>query len=131
MRHRKAGRKLGRSASHRKALMRNLVTSLITHGRVTTTDAKAKEVRRFAERMVTLGKQGTVASRRRARAFVRTDDALKRLFDEIAPLFRSRPGGSTRILKLGNRRGDDAPMSIIEFVEQPAAAESAPQADAS
>jgi large subunit ribosomal protein L17 len=122
MRHRKAGRKLGRSSSHRHAMMRNLVTSLITHGRVTTTDAKAKEVRRFAERMVTLGKQNTVAARRRARAFVRTDEAVKRLFDEIAPVFGSRPGGYTRIVKLGNRRGDAAPMSIIEFVDKPQAA---------
>jgi large subunit ribosomal protein L17 len=118
MRHLKAGRKLGRSASHRKAMLRNMVTSLIEHGRITTTDAKAKEVRRYAERMITLGKQQTVAARRRARRFVRTDAALARLFGEVAPLFADRPGGYTRIIKLGIRRGDAAPVSIVELTEQ-------------
>ncbi len=118
MRHLKAGRKLGRSASHRKAMLRNMVTSLIEHGRITTTDAKAKEVRRYAERMITLGKQQTVAARRRARRFVRTDAALARLFGEVAPLFADRPGGYTRIIKLGIRRGDAAPISIVELTEQ-------------
>jgi len=118
MRHLKAGRRLGRSASHRKAMLRNMVTSLIEHGRITTTDAKAKEVRRYAERMITLGKQQTVAARRRARRFVRTDAALARLFGEVAPLFADRPGGYTRIIKLGIRRGDAAPVSIVELTEQ-------------
>ncbi len=118
MRHLKAGRKLGRSASHRKAMLRNMVTSLIEHGRITTTDAKAKEVRRYAERMITLGKQQTVAARRRARRFVRTDAALARLFGEVAPLFADRPGGYTRIIKLGIRRGDAAPISIVELTDQ-------------
>lgn len=118
MRHLKAGRKLGRSASHRKAMLRNMVTSLIEHGRITTTDAKAKEVRRYAERMITLGKQQTVAARRRARRFVRTDAALARLFGEVAPLFADRPGGYTRVIKLGIRRGDAAPLSIVELTEQ-------------
>jgi large subunit ribosomal protein L17 len=117
MRHLKAGRKLNRTSSHRKALMRNLVTSLIVHGRVQTTAAKAKEMRRFAERMITLGKQGDIAARRRARAFVRTDSALKTLFDEVAPRFTTRPGGYTRIIKLGNRPGDCAPMALIELTE--------------
>ena len=118
MRHLKAGRKLGRSASHRKAMLRNMVTSLIEHGRITTTDAKAKEVRRYAERMITLGKQQTVAARRRARRFVRTDAAVARLFGEIAPRFADRPGGYTRVIKLGIRRGDAAPLSIVELTEQ-------------
>ena len=118
MRHLKAGRKLGRSASHRKAMLRNMVTSRIKHGRITTTDAKAKEVRRYAERMITLGKQQTVAARRRARRFVRTDAALARLFGEVAPLFADRPGGYTRVIKLGIRRGDAAPLSIVELTEQ-------------
>jgi len=118
MRHLKAGRKLGRSASHRKAMLRNMVTSLIEHGRITTTDAKAKEVRRYAERMITLGKQQTVAARRRARRFVRTDAALARLFGEVAPLFADRPGGYTRVIKLGIRRGDAAPLSMFELTEQ-------------
>jgi large subunit ribosomal protein L17 len=117
MRHLKAGRKLGRSSSHRKAMLRNMVTSLIEHGKITTTDAKAKEVRRYAERMITLGKQQTIAARRRARRFVRTDAALARLFGEIAPRFASRPGGYTRIIKLGVRRGDAAPISMIELTE--------------
>ncbi len=122
MRHLKAGRKLNRSASHRHAMLRNLVTSLIEHGRVRTTDAKAKEVRRFAERMVTLGKKSTVEARRRARRFVRTDAALKRLFEELAPGYADRNGGYTRIVKLGVRRGDAAPVSIIEFVDRAATA---------
>ena len=117
MRHLKAGRKLGRSSSHRKAMLRNMVTSLIEHGKITTTDAKAKEVRRYAERMITLGKQQTVSARRRARRFIRTDAALARLFGEIAPRFASRQGGYTRIIKLGVRRGDAAPISMIELTE--------------
>ncbi len=125
MRHLKAGRKLGRSASHRKAMFRNMVTSLIEHGSITTTDAKAKEVRRYAERMITLGKKQTVAARRRARRFVRTDAALARLFGEIAPLFADRPGGYTRVIKLGVRRGDAAPLSMVELTETVDAADAA------
>ena len=97
--------------------MRNLVTSLIVHGRVQTTEAKAKEMRRFAERMITLGKQGDISARRRARSFVRTDAAVKKLFDDIAPRFTTRPGGYTRIIKLGTRQGDCAPMALIELTE--------------
>jgi large subunit ribosomal protein L17 len=98
-------------------MFRNLVTSLIEHGRVVTTDAKAKEVRRYADRMVTLGKKQTVAARRRARRFVMTDEALTRLFSEVAPRFANRNGGYTRIIKAGIRRGDAAPQSIVEFTE--------------
>lgn len=121
MRHRNTGRGLSRNAAHRRALMRNLVTSLIMEGRIVTTDAKAKELRRFADRMITLGKEQTVAARRRARTFLQTDEALKRLFDEVAPRFAGRAGGYTRIIKLGNRRGDAAPCSVIELTELPAA----------
>jgi large subunit ribosomal protein L17 len=101
--------------------MRNMVTSLIMEGRIVTTDAKAKELRRHADRMITLGKAQTLAARRRARSFVQTDVALKKLFDEVAPRFSSRNGGYTRIIKVGLRRGDAAPTSIIELTELPAA----------
>ena len=131
MRHLNAGRKLSRNSAHRHALMRNMVTSLIEHGRIRTTDAKAKEVRRWAERMITLGKQQTVAARRRARAFVRTDAAVSKLFSEVAPRFASRAGGYTRIVKIGRRPGDAAPISILEFTEQAPAPEKATTTPAS
>ncbi len=115
MRHLNAGRKLNRTSAHRKALMRNLVLSLIRHERLRTTDAKAKELRRWADRMVTLGKRGDLAARRRAFAFIGSHTAVKKLFDEIAPRFKDRPGGYTRVVKYGARRGDAAPLSIIEF----------------
>jgi large subunit ribosomal protein L17 len=121
MRHLKTGRKLGRNSAHRQAMFRNMVTSLILHGRVRTTDAKAKELRRYADRMITLGKQQTIAARRRARRFVRTDAALARLFNDLAPLFAQRAGGYTRITKVAHRRGDAAPLSIVELTEQLAA----------
>ena len=131
MRHLKTGRKLGRNSAHRHAMFRNMVTSLIVHGRVRTTDAKAKELRRYADRMITLGKQQTIAARRRARRFVRTDAALARLFNELAPLFAQRPGGYTRITKVAARRGDAAPLSVVELTEQPVVAKSAePSKDA-
>ena len=110
MRHLKAGRKLGRNSAHRRAMFRNMVTSLIMHGRITTTDAKAKELRRYADRMITLGKQQTIAARRRARRFVCTDTAVARLFADVAPRFAERPGGYTRIVKVSRRRGDCAPL---------------------
>jgi large subunit ribosomal protein L17 len=122
MRHRNTGRALSRNAAHRRALLRNLVTSLIMEGRIVTTDAKAKELRRHADRMITLGKERTIAARRRARQFIQTDEALKRLFEEVAPRFAGRAGGYTRIIKLGARRGDAAPCSIIELTESPAIA---------
>ncbi len=120
MRHQKTGRTLGRNSAHRRAMFRNMVTSLIMEGRITTTDAKAKEVRRYADRMVTLGKQQTVAARRRARRFVRSDDAVARLFNELAPVFASRSGGYTRVIKAVHRRGDAAPMSVVEWTERAA-----------
>jgi len=128
MRHLNAGRKLSRNSSHRRALMRNMVTSLIEHGRIRTTDAKAKEVRRWADRMVTLGKQQTIAARRRARAFVQTDAAVAKLFSEVAPRFANRAGGYTRIIKIGQRAGDAAPISILEFTELPPPVEKTPKA---
>ena len=115
MRHLNQGRKLNRTGSHRRALFRNLVLSLIRHGRITTTDAKAKELRRFADKMVTLGKQGDLSARRMAFAFMQSRDAVKKLFDEIAPQFKERAGGYTRIVKFERRRGDAAPLSVIEF----------------
>ena len=121
MRHRIETRKLGRSSSHRDAMLRNMVTSLIDKGRITTTLEKAKELRRVADRMVTLGKQGDLAARRRAGAFIRSDSALKKLFSEVALWSQTRPGGYTRILKLGNRPGDNANKAIIEFVDRPKA----------
>jgi large subunit ribosomal protein L17 len=115
MRHLNTGRKLNRSGSHRRSLFRNLVLSLLRHGRITTTDAKAKELRRYADKMVTLGKQGDLNARRMAFAFMQSRDAVKKLFDEIAPQFKERPGGYTRVVKLERRRGDAAPLSVIEF----------------
>lgn len=124
MRHLKAGRKLNRSAPHRHALFRNLVTALLEHERIETTGAKAKEVRRFAERMITLGKRGTLPARRRALAFIRKPSVVKRLFDDIAPRFTDRPGGYTRTVKIGLRRGDAAEMAIIELTTRAADLES-------
>jgi large subunit ribosomal protein L17 len=98
-------------------MFRNMVTSLILEGRITTTSAKAKELRRYADRMITLGKQQTLAARRRAARFVRTDAALARLFGELAPLFAQRAGGYTRIIKIGQRRGDAAPLAMVELTE--------------
>ena|SRR2546428_4566613 len=115
MRHLNQGRKLNRTSAHRKALFRNLVLSLLRHERIKTTDAKAKELRRYADRMVTLGKRGDLSARRLAFAFMQSRDAVKKLFDEIAPRFRERHGGYTRVIKFGVRRGDAAPISIIEF----------------
>ncbi len=115
MRHLNAGRKLNRSASHRRALFRNLVTALFERESIRTTDAKAKEVRRLAERMITLGKDGSLAARRRALAFIQTRAVVKRLFDDIAPRFKDRAGGYTRTIKLGIRQGDAAPISMIQL----------------
>lgn len=118
MRHLKSGRKLNRSSAHRKAMFRNMVTSLLLHERVQTTDAKAKELRRWAERMVTLGKRGGLHARRQALAYIRSRQVVKRLFEEIAPRFQDRPGGYTRITKVGLRRGDAAPLSVVELTER-------------
>jgi len=115
MRHQKAGRKLGRSSPHRAALYRNLVRELLARDRIETTDEKAKEIRRYADRMVTLGKQGTLAARRRAIAFIGDPKVVGRLFTDVAPRFADRPGGYTRVVKLGTRVGDAAKLSMIEL----------------
>lgn len=116
MRHLKQGRKFSRTPAHRKAMFRNLFLALLRSGRIKTTDAKAKELRRVADRMVTLGKRGDLAARRRAYDFIQSHVLVKKLFDEVAPQFAERKGGYTRVVKFGIRRGDAAPLSIIEFV---------------
>jgi large subunit ribosomal protein L17 len=116
MRHQKSGRKLSRSASHRWALMRNLITSLLRDEKIKTTDPKAKELRRWAERVITLGKQGSLHARRQVLAIVQDKAVVRKLFETIAPRFKDRPGGYTRIVKIGIRHGDAAPVSIIELV---------------
>ena len=117
MRHNKAGFKLGRKPASRKALLRNLTTSLIEKNRIETTLAKAKAVRPIVEKMVTLGKSGTLASKRRALAYLFKRKSVQILFDELAPRFMDRQGGYTRILKSDFRKGDGAEMAIIEFVD--------------
>jgi large subunit ribosomal protein L17 len=119
MRHRVAGRGLGRSSSHRKALIRNQITELLRHERIVTTEAKAKTVRPAAEKVITLGKQGSLHARRQAGAILTDKKVLKRLFDDIAPRFEQRRGGYTRIVKLGPRQGDGAHMALIELVDGP------------
>jgi large subunit ribosomal protein L17 len=116
MRHLKAGKKFNRSASHRLALMRNLVTSLLRHERIETTDPKAKELRRWADHMIGLGKEGTLDARRRALSVIQDYPVVQKLFDTLAPRFKERAGGYTRIVKLGWRHGDQAPVSVIELI---------------
>lgn len=135
MRHRKSGRKLGRSSSHRKAMFRNMATSLIEHERIVTTDAKAKELRRVVERLITLGKRVTpdqveaasgderevlqaqrLHALRQAKKWIADRDMLSKLFDDVAPRFTERAGGYTRIIKLGARAGDNADLSLLELV---------------
>jgi large subunit ribosomal protein L17 len=118
MRHRKKGRQLSRTASHRKATLRNMATSLFRHERIETTTAKAKELRPFAERLITLAKRGDVHSRRLAGRKIADREILGKLFDDIAPRFQERPGGYTRVLKTGARKGDGAEMALIELVEK-------------
>jgi large subunit ribosomal protein L17 len=118
MNHRKTGRKLGRTSAHRKALFRNMVTSLLEHEQIRTTDAKAKELRGVAERMITLGKRGTLHARRQALRTIRSKDVTSKLFEELASRYADRPGGYTRVIKLGQRPGDAAPMAIIELVDR-------------
>ena len=118
MRHNKAGRRLGRTTSHRIAMFRNMVTSFLNHERITTTDAKAKELRSIAEKMITLGKRGDLHAMRLAAAYIRDKKVVTKLFTTIAPRYKERPGGYTRIVKLGVRPGDNAPQSIIELVEE-------------
>ncbi|MGA2367076.1 MAG: 50S ribosomal protein L17 [Dehalococcoidia bacterium] len=117
MRHKLSGRKLGRPAAHRWSLYRNLVTDLFNHEKITTTLAKAKEARGLADKMVTLGKEGSLTSRRRALAFIFDEKIVDKVFTVYAPRYKSRPGGYTRVLKLGPREGDKAPMALIEMVE--------------
>ncbi|NLM52698.1 MAG: 50S ribosomal protein L17 [Firmicutes bacterium] len=109
-------RKFGRRSDHRRAMLRNLATSIILAERVTTTEAKAKQLRSITEKMITLGKRKDLHARRQALAYLLDENAVKKLFDEIAPRYEDRQGGYTRILKLGQRRGDAAPMAIIELV---------------
>jgi len=118
MRHNNAGRRLGRKTSHREAMFRNMVTSLLSHEKITTTDAKAKEIRSFAEKMITLGKRGDLHSMRLAASFIREKSVVTKLFSTIAPRYKERSGGYTRIIKLGVRQGDAAPLSLIELVEE-------------
>ena len=116
MRHGKSGRKLGRTSSHRKAMFRNMVTSLFEHERIVTTEQKAKELKPIAEKMITLAKRGDLHARRQALSYIQSKDVVAKLFDEIQGQFTDRQGGYTRIIKTGNRQGDAAPMAIIELV---------------
>jgi large subunit ribosomal protein L17 len=117
MRHHRVGRKLGRDSAHRKALYSNLAGALIEHGRIKTTEAKAKAVKPFAEQMITLGKRGDLHARRLALAELRSQDVVHQLFADVAPRFADRPGGYTRIVKLGPRIGDAAEMVYLELVD--------------
>jgi len=116
MRHQVSGRKLGKTTSHRKALFKNMAVSLIEAGRIETTLPKAKELRSFADHLVTLAKRDTLWARRQAFDFLRSREAVKKLFSELAPRFKDRAGGYSRVLKLGNRLGDAAQMALIEYV---------------
>ena len=117
MRHRKAGRRLGRTSSHRDAMLRNMVTSLLDQERIVTTVPKAKEARRLAEQMITLGKRGDLHARRQAMAYIRSGNIVAKLFDQLSNQYADRQGGYTRIIRTGNRSGDAAPMAIIELVD--------------
>jgi large subunit ribosomal protein L17 len=117
VRHRRSGRKLGRDASHRKALYANLTGALIEHGRIKTTVAKAKEVRPVAEQMITLGRRGGVPARRQALKFLRSQDVVHKLFSDVGPRFANRDGGYSRIVRIGPRLGDAAEMAYLELVD--------------
>jgi large subunit ribosomal protein L17 len=116
MRHRVAGRKLSRHTQHRELMFRNMLVSLLQHERIKTTLTKGKELRSWADRIISLGKQGTLHARRRAFALLRNEGIVKKLFDEIAPKLKNREGGYTRVFKLGWRQGDGAPLSLVELV---------------
>jgi len=118
MRHRKAVKKLGRTASHRKAMFRNMVTSLFKYEKIVTTDAKAKELRRLAEKMITIGKKGNLHAVRQAMTVIRDRTTTKKLFDDLAKRYENRQGGYTRIVKLGYREGDNAPLSMIQLIPE-------------
>jgi large subunit ribosomal protein L17 len=128
MRHLKRTAKLGRTGEHRNAMLANLVCSLIKHKRITTTLAKAKAARSVAEKMVTLGKSGTIHDRRLAVARLHQEDVVKILFNEIAPTQKDRPGGYTRIIRMGQRQGDSGQKAILEWVDVPVAVEPEPPA---
>ena len=117
MRHQVAGRRLSRSSGHRRALYRNLVTALLKHEKITTTEAKAKEVRGLAEKMITMGKRGSLHAYRQALSYILDKSVVEKLFTGLAPRYAERPGGYTRIVKLGPRLGDNAPMVQLELVE--------------
>ena len=116
MRHRKSGRRLGRTTSHKEAMFRNMVTSVFEHERIVTTTPKAKEVRKVVDKMITLAKRGDLHAKRQALSFIRSRDVVSKLFDEISGQFADRNGGYTRIIQTGPRRGDAAPMAILELV---------------
>ena len=117
MRHGKAGKRLGRTSSHRKAMVRNMVTSLFEHERIVTTTPKAKEVRKVADKMITLAKRGDLHAKRQALSFIQSKDVVAKLFDEIQAQYADRNGGYTRIIRTGHRLGDAAPMAILELVD--------------
>lgn len=123
MRHQKNSKRLGRISSHRKAMFRNMATSLLDKSRIETTEIKAKELRRYVDRMITLGKRGDLHARRQALAFLRSEDVVSKVFGEYAERFKDRPGGYTRIMKLANRVGDNARMAIIELIGEKEPAE--------
>ncbi|MEW5839150.1 MAG: 50S ribosomal protein L17 [Pseudomonadota bacterium] len=125
MRHRNIGRQLSRDSAHRKLMLRNLTNSLFLHEIIRTTVPKAKELRRLAEPLITLGKNDSVAARRRAFAKTRDDAIVAKLFTDLGPRFKTRPGGYVRILRCGFRPGDNAPMAYVELVDRPEAAASA------
>ena len=127
MRHQRKGKKLGRDSAHRKALYSNLAGSLIEHGRIKTTEAKAKAVKPIAEKMITLGRRGDLAARRQALAYLRSQEVVHQLFADVAPRFADRPGGYTRIVKLGPRYGDSAQMVYLELVDYVPAGAGAPR----
>ena len=118
MYHGKAGKKLGRTSSHKEAMFRNMVTSVIKYESIRTTDTKAKELRKLAERMITLGKRGDLHARRQALAVVRDKSLVSKLFGELTERYRNREGGYTRIVKMGFRFGDNAPVSILEYIPE-------------
>ena len=118
MRHRHGARKLNRTSTHRKAMFSNMVVSLLTHEQIKTTLPKAKELRRVTDKMITLGKRGTLHARRRAYSYLRDDGTVAKLFSALAERYKDRPGGYTRVLKAGFRYGDSAPMAVIELVDR-------------
>jgi large subunit ribosomal protein L17 len=130
MRHNKSGKRLGRNTPHRTAMLRNMVTSLFDHEKITTTDARAKELRKVVDRMITLGKRGDLHARRQVLSVIRDQKIVAKLFDQIGPRYKDRPGGYTRIVKIGSRLGDNAPQSIIALVEEEITSQVSVAADA-